>query len=58
MAEEKKSTKKTTKVTKATKTTKATKAAKETKTATDDIKVDGKSLDQAVKVVVKAAKKE
>lgn len=62
MAEKKESTKKTAKVTKTTKTTKTAKA----KTTKDQVKtndegelqVDGQTLDQAVKVVVKEAKKE
>ncbi len=59
MAEKKESTKKTAKVTKTTKTAKAKTTKDQVKTNDEgELQVDGQTLDQAVKVVVKEAKKE
>lgn len=59
MAEKKESTKKTAKVTKTTKTAKAKTTKDQLKTNDEgELQVDGQTLDQAVKVVVKEAKKE
>lgn len=59
MAEKKESTKKTAKVTKTTKTAKVKTTKDQVKTNDEgELQVDGQTLDQAVKVVVKEAKKE